>query len=99
MSVGAAAPGPRLLADENFPGPAVAYLRSAGRDVVWVAETRPGIADPAVVAWGRSEARVVLTFDRDLAERLVRFRDPLRRGWSCCASCPRPRAARGRRRA
>jgi predicted nuclease of predicted toxin-antitoxin system len=67
---------PPLLADENFPGPAVAALRAAGHDVLWVAELRPGIPDEDVVAWGRAEARVVLTFDRDLAERLVRHRDP-----------------------
>lgn len=65
----------RLLADENYPGPSVAFLRAAGYDVLWIAEARPGLPDPEVVAWGRAEARVVLTFDRDLAERLVRYRD------------------------
>ena len=78
MSVGGGAPAPTppLLADENFPGPSVAALRAGGHDLLWVAERRPGIPDEDVIAWGRAEARVVLTFDRDLAERLVRFRDP-----------------------
>lgn len=67
---------PPLLADENFPGPAVAALRAGGHDVLWVAESQPGIPDEDVVAWGRAEGRVVLTFDTDLAERLVRYRDP-----------------------
>jgi len=66
----------RLLADENYPGPSVAFLRTAGHDVLWIAEARPGLPDPEVVAWGRAEARVVLMFDRDLAERLVRYHDP-----------------------
>lgn len=73
---GAAPVSPLLLADENFPGPAVAALRGAGHDLLWVAESRPGIPDEAVLAWGRAEGRVVLTFDTDLAERLVRHRDP-----------------------
>ena len=67
---------PRLLADENYPGPSVAYLRGRGYDVLWVLETRPGIPDAEVLAWGRAEGRVVVTFDRDLAERLVRYGDP-----------------------
>lgn len=78
MSAGGPVPPapPRLLADENYPGPSVAALRAAGHDVSWVAELRPGILDEDVIAWGRAEGRVVLTFDRDLAERLVRHHDP-----------------------
>lgn len=68
--------GPPRLADENFPGPSVRALRSAGHDVLWIAERSPGLPDPAVVALARAESRVALTFDRDLAERIVRFRDP-----------------------
>lgn len=73
---GALPPAPPLPADENCPGPAVAALRAGGHDLLRVAESRPGIPDAEVVAWGRAEGRVVLTFDRALAERLVRFRDP-----------------------
>ena len=72
----AGAGGWRLLADENFPGPSVGWLRRAGHDVVWIAEVSPGLDDPAVLAMARAEGRVALTFDRDLAERLVRYRDP-----------------------
>jgi predicted nuclease of predicted toxin-antitoxin system len=64
----------RLLADENVPAPSVAVLRAAGHDVAYVLEKRPGIPDPQVAAWGRDEARVVVTFDRDLGELLVRGR-------------------------
>ena len=70
----------RLLADENVPAPSVALLRSAGHDVAYVAESRPGIPDHEVAEWGHVEARVVVTFDRDLGELLVRRRAPLPTG-------------------
>jgi predicted nuclease of predicted toxin-antitoxin system len=66
----------RLLADENVPAPSVALLRAAGHDVVYVLEERPGIPDPEVATWGHDERRVVVTFDRDLGELLVRGRAP-----------------------
>lgn len=51
MTAGEGADGSRLrlLADENYPGPSVAFLRAGGYDILWVAETRPGIPDPEVV--------------------------------------------------
>lgn len=66
----------RLLADEKFPGPSVRLLRESGHDVAWVSEGRSGISDRHVLEWGRNDGRIVLTFDRDLAERLVRHGDP-----------------------
>ena len=39
----------RFLADENFPGGAVAALRSNGYDVVWIRTLSPGISDPQVL--------------------------------------------------
>jgi Domain of unknown function (DUF5615) len=39
----------RFLANENFPGSAVAVLREAGHDVAWVRTAAPGIADPEVL--------------------------------------------------
>jgi hypothetical protein len=35
----------RFLADENFPGGAVAALRENGYDVVWIRTLSPGISD------------------------------------------------------
>lgn len=58
----------RFLADENFPGEAVAHLKAAGHDVVWVRAAAPGIADAEVVSWAAREGRVVLTFDKDFGE-------------------------------
>ena len=64
-----------LLADENVPRASVAYLRSRGYDVVWIAEVSPGVGDPVVLARGRAEARLTFGFDLDLPERIVRGTD------------------------
>lgn len=58
----------RFLADENFPGAAVAALRSAGNDVVWIKTTAPGSSDPEVLAWAARDERILLTFDKDFGE-------------------------------
>ena len=44
----------RFLANENFPGTAVAALNAAGHDVVWIRTTAPGSTDREVLAPGRS---------------------------------------------
>jgi predicted nuclease of predicted toxin-antitoxin system len=59
---------PRVLANENFPFPAVALLRERGVDVVAVAESMAGASDEEVMALARDEGRVLLTFDRDYGE-------------------------------
>jgi Domain of unknown function (DUF5615) len=41
----------RFLANENFPGAAVAALIAAGHDVVWLRNAAPGMTDPDVLAW------------------------------------------------
>jgi len=58
----------RFLANENFPGAAVAALSASGHDVVWVRMAAPGIADPDVLAWAARENRILLTFDKDFGE-------------------------------
>jgi len=55
----------RFLADENFPGAAVAALTDAGHDVVWIGTTAPGLADVDVLARAARENRILLTFDKD----------------------------------
>jgi hypothetical protein len=40
----------RFLADENFPGDAVAALRATGHDVLWIRIDAPGITDQDVLA-------------------------------------------------
>ena len=66
----------RLLADENFPGPAVNTLRQLGHDVVWVTEDSSGCSDEDVLARCAREARVLLTFDKDFGELAFRCRLP-----------------------
>src|SRR3981189_3765815 len=58
----------RFLADENFPGDAVTALRAAGHDVLWIRTDAPGITDQDVLSRSLSDARVLLTFDKDFGE-------------------------------
>jgi hypothetical protein len=58
----------RFLANENFPGTAVAILDAAGHDVVWVRTAAPGARDPDVLAWAVRDERILLTFDKDFGE-------------------------------
>jgi predicted nuclease of predicted toxin-antitoxin system len=58
----------RFLANENFPGAAVAALNAAGHDVVWVRLVAPGAADRDVLALAVQEERILLTFDKDFGE-------------------------------
>lgn len=59
---------PRLLANENWPRPALVALRAAGLDVQAVAERMPRATDAEVLRHAAAEARWVLTFDRDYGE-------------------------------
>lgn len=58
----------RILANENFPGDAVAALRREGHDVLWIREGAPGIGDGEVLARGQTEQRILITFDKDFGE-------------------------------
>lgn len=62
----------RLLANENFPRAAVEALRAEGHDVAWIRTDAPGISDDAVLALARGEQRVLLTFDKDFGELVLR---------------------------
>ena len=55
----------RFTADENFPGTAVARLRAAGHDLLWVRETNPGARDDAILSDAVLHVRTILTFDKD----------------------------------
>jgi len=59
---------PRLLANENFPAPSVAWLRQAGYDVFSIAESGKGLTDHEILDIATAEQRWVLTFDRDYGE-------------------------------
>ena len=58
----------RILANENFPGEAVAALRLRGHDIKWVRTDAPGISDDQVLALAASEGRTLVTFDKDFGE-------------------------------
>jgi len=58
----------RLLANENFPGPAVRLLREKGADIAWASESMAGAPDVEVLARARAQCRWLLTYDRDYGE-------------------------------
>jgi predicted nuclease of predicted toxin-antitoxin system len=58
----------RFLANENFPGAAIAAIREAGHEVEWVRIAAPGMSDPDVLAWAARDERILLTFDKDFGE-------------------------------
>ena len=58
----------RFLANENFLGAAVAALRAAGNDVIWIGTVAPGSNDPDVLAWAARDERILLTFDKDFGD-------------------------------
>ena len=58
----------RLLADENFPRPALLALRSAGVEVDSVSELMLAASDRDVLAYAVAHGRWLVTFDRDYGE-------------------------------
>ena len=61
-----------LLANENFPAPAIRKLRAAGVDVVAVSELMPAVSDKEVMEYARRERRWIITFDRDYGDLIFR---------------------------
>jgi len=61
-----------LLANENFPVPAIRKLRAAGVDVTAVGEIMPAAGDHDVMALACQEGRWVVTFDRDYGELIFK---------------------------
>jgi predicted nuclease of predicted toxin-antitoxin system len=68
----------RFLANENFPGSAVAAFTAAGDEVVWIRSAAPGIGDAEVLVSAAREGRILLTFDEDFGElaRAVQLPEP-----------------------
>lgn len=60
--------GVALLANENWPVPALRVLRAAGLDVLAVAERMPAASDTEVLRLAAAQGRWLLTFDRDYGE-------------------------------
>lgn len=60
------------MADEGVDAPIVVRLREEGFAVVYVAELRPGMKDPEVVALAQREGALLLTTDKDFGELAFR---------------------------
>ena len=54
----------------------VAFLRTIGQDVIYVAETAVGLSDADVLALALSEKRILLTEDKDFGDLMIRRRQP-----------------------
>jgi predicted nuclease of predicted toxin-antitoxin system len=62
----------RWLADECVAAPLVAFLRSGGHDVLYVAEAAAGFGDMEVIALALREKRLLLTEDKDFGDLVFR---------------------------
>ncbi len=65
----------KLVADESVAGPTVYALRAAGHEVLFIAETSPGIDDSAVLAVARREEALLVTADKDFGDLVFRTRE------------------------
>jgi len=90
----------RLLADENFPKPLVEALRAEGHDVLWARTHCAGWKDVVLLEHAESEARILLTLDKDFWQIAVQRRVPLEQSGVCGVeqSVGRTRQHRHRRR-
>ena len=62
----------KLLANENFPAPAITRLRAQGIDVAAVAEKMPASSDEQVLEFARRGGRWIVTFNRDYGDLVIR---------------------------
>ena len=62
----------RFIVDESSGTAVVECLRSAGHDVLAVAETMPQADDPDILARAVSEGRIPVTNDKDFGELVFR---------------------------
>lgn len=63
----------RLIANENISRSVVQKLRDRGHDVLAVKESMRGEEDTAILERAQSEARLVVTQDKDFGELAFRF--------------------------
>ena len=66
----------KLLLDACVWGGARAPLVSAGHDVVWAGDWAHDPSDEEIIAWTASEARILVTLDKDFGELAVVRRMP-----------------------
>jgi predicted nuclease of predicted toxin-antitoxin system len=63
----------RFLADESCDFAVVRALRSAGHDVVAVAEISPGAEDAQILHLASQQQRIVITEDKDFGQLVFAF--------------------------
>lgn len=61
-----------ILADESVDQQIVEQLRRAGHQVIYIAETEPGISDTEVLGLANRKSSLLLTADRDFGELVFR---------------------------
>jgi predicted nuclease of predicted toxin-antitoxin system len=64
----------KLLVDENFPRPAITYLRDAGVTVVAISEISPGVNDETVLRIAIEHGAWLVSFDLDFGELIFQNR-------------------------
>ena len=62
----------KLLADENVPIEVIRALKRKGVDITSVIEFSPGLNDREVLNLANREDRILVTFDKDFGELVVR---------------------------
>ncbi len=62
----------RFIVDESTGAAVVKYLRSAGHDVLAVAEAMPQADDQEILARAMTEGRILVTNDKDFGELVFR---------------------------
>jgi predicted nuclease of predicted toxin-antitoxin system len=63
----------KFLANENFPKPAIDFLRKHDTDIHSIAELHPGISDDEVMKIAIDEERTILTHDSDYGELIFKY--------------------------
>lgn len=62
----------KLLADENIPSSVVRALSDGGYDILWVRTESPGSSDSDIMKLACSENRLILTYDKDFGELVMK---------------------------
>jgi len=60
----------RILADEHVDRPIARWLREQGHDVVEASVSATEATDAELIAMSRREARILITFDRDIGRHI-----------------------------
>jgi predicted nuclease of predicted toxin-antitoxin system len=65
----------KIVADEGIERPIVVRLRSAGHDVIHIAEIARGITDPEVLEIANQNRALLITYDKDFGDLIFNQQD------------------------